>query len=88
MLGYVCSYILFSWCDINNYYVEINCYKGHNVPMLTQSRPAGNIQECLTLFTNEETLDEDDAYHCATCNKETKAIKKMELWYVVIFVYY
>lgn len=57
-----------------------------NSPMSSHSRPAANIQDCLTLFTKEEKLDDEDAYYCASCKGGKKAIKKMDLWYVRFFM--
>ncbi|KAK4055840.1 hypothetical protein OIO90_003095 [Microbotryomycetes sp. JL221] len=40
------------------------------------------IQDCLTEFTKEEQLGENDTWYCSTCKKHQQATKKVELWKV------
>ncbi|EDO44502.1 predicted protein [Nematostella vectensis] len=38
------------------------------------------LRECFELFTEPETLGEDDAWHCPKCKKHREATKQMSLW--------
>ncbi|ORY70656.1 hypothetical protein BCR35DRAFT_334236 [Leucosporidium creatinivorum] len=40
------------------------------------------IQDCLTEFTKEERLGEDDTWYCPRCKDHKQATKKVELWKV------
>lgn len=51
-----------------------------------RSRPRGTakkvitLEDCLTEFTKEERLGEDDTWYCPTCKKHQRATKKVEIW--------
>lgn len=38
------------------------------------------IEDCITEFTKEEQLGEDDMWYCPVCKKHQQATKKVELW--------
>lgn len=41
-----------------------------------------SINDCLTEFTKEEQLGEDDLWYCPRCKKHQQATKKFDLWRV------
>lgn len=41
-----------------------------------------SIDDCLTEFTKEEQLGEDDLWYCPRCKKHQQATKKFDLWRV------
>ncbi|KAF9245254.1 hypothetical protein BU15DRAFT_85597 [Melanogaster broomeanus] len=41
-----------------------------------------SIEDCLTEFTKEEQLGEDDLWYCPRCKKHQQATKKFDLWKV------
>lgn len=41
---------------------------------------AVNLEECFDLYTREEVLDAEDAWHCPHCNRKQKVVKKLGLW--------
>lgn len=41
-----------------------------------------SIDDCLTEFTKEEQLGEDDLWYCPQCKKHQQATKKFDLWRV------
>ncbi|KAF8552392.1 UCH-domain-containing protein [Imleria badia] len=41
-----------------------------------------SIDDCLTEFTKEEQLGEDDLWYCPRCQKHQQATKKFDLWRV------
>lgn len=41
-----------------------------------------SIDDCLTEFTKEEQLGEDDLWYCPRCKKHQQATKKFDLWKV------
>lgn len=45
-------------------------------------KKAITIQDCLTEFTKEERLGENDTWYCSDCKKHQQATKKVELWKV------
>jgi ubiquitin C-terminal hydrolase len=45
-------------------------------------KKAITIQDCLTEFTKEERLGENDTWYCSVCKKHQQATKKVELWKV------
>ncbi|GAA5849097.1 hypothetical protein JCM8547_006443 [Rhodosporidiobolus lusitaniae] len=59
-------------------------------PSLLAKREAGKkgakrvitLQDCLTEFTKEERLGEDDMWYCSNCKEFKQATKKVELWKV------
>ncbi|GAA5999783.1 putative ubiquitin-specific protease UBP12 [Rhodotorula paludigena] len=40
------------------------------------------LADCLTEFTKEERLGEDDQWYCSSCKEHKQATKKVELWKV------
>lgn len=40
------------------------------------------LSDCLTEFTKEERLGEDDMWYCSSCKEHKQATKKVELWKV------
>lgn len=38
------------------------------------------LEECMTEFTKEEKLGEDDLWYCPQCKKHQQATKKFDLW--------
>lgn len=59
-------------------------------PELLESRKAAGqkktqgitLQDCLTEFTKQEQLGEDDLWYCPQCKKHQQATKKFDLWKV------
>jgi len=59
-------------------------------PEYTEARKAASekkskglsIEDCLTEFTREEQLGEDDLWYCPQCKKHQQATKKFDLWRV------
>eukprot|EP00026_Physarum_polycephalum_P002218 Phypoly_transcript_02223.p1 GENE.Phypoly_transcript_02223~~Phypoly_transcript_02223.p1 ORF type:complete len:953 (+),score=145.56 Phypoly_transcript_02223:40-2898(+) len=45
-----------------------------------KERPPANLQECLSLFSREEQLANENAWNCLTCKTSRQAIKKIEYW--------
>ncbi|XP_031572210.1 ubiquitin carboxyl-terminal hydrolase 32-like [Actinia tenebrosa] len=39
-----------------------------------------DLYECLTAFTKEEELGEDELWYCNKCKKHRLAVKKLEIW--------
>ena len=39
-----------------------------------------SLEDCLTEFTKEEQLSEDDLWYCPRCKKHQQATKKFDLW--------
>lgn len=39
-----------------------------------------SLEECLSLFTSEEILDEDNSWYCSTCKTHRQANKMLQLW--------
>ncbi|CAB0042422.1 unnamed protein product, partial [Trichogramma brassicae] len=38
------------------------------------------LEECFDLYTREETLGVEDAWHCPYCNRKQEVVKKLGLW--------
>lgn len=38
------------------------------------------LEECLQMFTSEETLDEDNSWYCSDCKTHRQALKTMQFW--------
>ncbi|XP_074094318.1 ubiquitin carboxyl-terminal hydrolase 31 [Cotesia typhae] len=38
------------------------------------------LEECFELYTREEILGAEDAWHCPSCNKKQEVVKKLGLW--------
>jgi ubiquitin carboxyl-terminal hydrolase 4/11/15 len=58
-------------------------------PSILARREAGRgakktitLSDCLTEFTKEERLGEDDMWYCGNCKEHKQATKKVELWKV------
>ena len=49
---------------------------------LEKKSKALSINDCLTEFTKEEQLGEDDLWYCPRCKKHQQATKKFDLWNV------
>ncbi|XP_057333182.1 ubiquitin carboxyl-terminal hydrolase 31-like [Microplitis mediator] len=41
---------------------------------------AVTLEECFDLYTREEILGAEDAWHCPSCNKKQEVVKKLGLW--------
>ncbi|KAF4521186.1 hypothetical protein B566_EDAN010648 [Ephemera danica] len=41
---------------------------------------AASLEECFELYTREEVLGPDDAWHCPYCNRKQEVVKKLGLW--------
>lgn len=48
----------------------------------TNSESCGTVtlEECFELYTKEEILGAEDAWHCPYCNKKQEVVKKLGLW--------
>ncbi|GAA6055880.1 hypothetical protein JCM3770_001539 [Rhodotorula araucariae] len=70
-----------AWADITTEVVD---------PALAARRAQGKggakkvitLADCLSEFTKEERLGEDDMWYCGTCKEHKQATKKVELWKV------
>ncbi|KAF7695684.1 ubiquitin carboxyl-terminal hydrolase 11 [Silurus meridionalis] len=51
--------------------------KSMDVPM---QQTTVHLQECIGLFTNMETLEDENPWYCPTCKKHQLATKKLDLW--------
>lgn len=38
------------------------------------------LEDCFDLYTREETLGAEDAWHCPSCNRKQEVVKKLGLW--------
>jgi ubiquitin carboxyl-terminal hydrolase 4/11 len=38
------------------------------------------LEECLQMFTSEETLDEDNSWYCSNCKTHRQALMTMQFW--------
>lgn len=43
-------------------------------------KPALQLKDCITQFTNAERLGADDPWYCPKCKKHQQAIKKFDIW--------
>ncbi|GAA5868046.1 hypothetical protein JCM1840_003663 [Sporobolomyces johnsonii] len=43
-------------------------------------KPVITLDQCLTEFTKEERLGEDDMWYCSACKEHKQATKKVEIW--------
>lgn len=46
----------------------------------SSSSPPVDLETCLDLFTEEETLDEMNAWYCSNCKELKSARKQMDIW--------
>lgn len=53
-----------------------------NIPQPPRDIPQGviSLEECLSLFTSEEILDEDNSWYCSNCKTHRQANKMIQLW--------
>uniref|UniRef100_A0A3Q2EIZ1 ubiquitinyl hydrolase 1 n=1 Tax=Cyprinodon variegatus TaxID=28743 RepID=A0A3Q2EIZ1_CYPVA len=45
-----------------------------------QQQSTVQLQDCIELFTNMETLEEENPWYCPVCKKHQLATKKLDLW--------
>jgi ubiquitin C-terminal hydrolase len=50
------------------------------IPNLPYQSTAITVYDCLTECCKEETLDQNNLWHCESCNKKVKGVKKLSLW--------
>lgn len=54
-----------------------------SVKLLKQNAELGGsvtLEECFQLYTKEEVLGAEDAWHCPSCNLKQEVVKKLGLW--------
>ncbi|XP_014283292.1 ubiquitin carboxyl-terminal hydrolase 31 isoform X1 [Halyomorpha halys] len=54
-----------------------------SVKLLKQNSELGGsvtLEECFQLYTKEEVLGAEDAWHCPSCNLKQEVVKKLGLW--------
>jgi hypothetical protein len=66
----------FNESDIMPMYLSVM----NNKSKQTVSKKTGTIYECFSKFSQKEYLEEDNQWFCSKCNKNSKAIKKIEIW--------
>ncbi|XP_062855298.1 ubiquitin carboxyl-terminal hydrolase 11 [Trichomycterus rosablanca] len=59
---------------------EAEKYEKHQSMEIPQQLATVQLQECIELFTNVETLEEENPWYCPTCKKHQLATKKLDLW--------
>ena len=72
---------------------DLNCLSFYNVSFSKQFIPHKSIaenenimnqpftiEECLKLFTQEEKLNDEEAWYCPKCQQFRPAIKKLDIW--------
>ena len=50
--------------------------------MSENNKASVSLEDCLRLFKQEETLDEQNMWRCSTCKEDVKAIKTLEIFRV------
>ncbi|KAK5600552.1 hypothetical protein CRENBAI_014782 [Crenichthys baileyi] len=59
---------------------EAERYVKHASMEVPQQQTTVELQECIKLFTNVETLEEENPWYCPVCKKHQLATKKLDLW--------
>ena len=54
----------------------------HSALKLNRIVPEGavTLEECLQMFTSEETLDEENSWYCSSCKTHRQALKTIQFW--------
>lgn len=59
---------------------EAEKYVKHSSMEVPQQQTTVQLQECIELFTNTETLEQENPWYCPVCKKHQLATKKLDLW--------
>ncbi|XP_038154331.1 ubiquitin carboxyl-terminal hydrolase 11 [Cyprinodon tularosa] len=59
---------------------EAERYEKHASMEVPQQQSTVQLQDCIELFTNMETLEEENPWYCPVCKKHQLATKKLDLW--------
>lgn len=66
--------------EIFSYYTLFCHLKPKKEKSIDYNSPQMTIEDCFSIFSQEETLDEKNKWHCPNCNSNVCANKKMDLW--------
>lgn len=39
-----------------------------------------SLEQCLSAYTKEETLEEEDSWYCSNCQAHRRGVMKIDLW--------
>lgn len=63
-----------------SYYALFCHQKQKKEKSVDYNNPQITLEDCFSIFSQDETLDADNKWHCPKCNKDVCANKKMDLW--------
>jgi ubiquitin C-terminal hydrolase len=69
------------WINNKNFKVKTNFQKINELALNSKTDSlVPNLNDCLKLFTQPETLTSENPWYCSNCKKHQEATKQMNLW--------
>lgn len=78
--GFLHSSITCPKCDFSSNKFDPFLLLSLPIPIKTQGSSELNINDCMLEFCRQETLDEQNLYHCSGCDNNVPAIKTLRIW--------